>query len=330
MAAERRARDHENSEWRKQFWAIVNKDNGGATVPATLSETEMEQSWEQLEEHDEAAESEATRAMDDSQTPALPPDVVARYERDAAAQWDAFYGHFSDRFFKDRNYLQREFPELFARAEARMAAGLPPVVALEIGCGAGNTAIPLLETIPAAGLALSAFDFSAKAVEVMRSRPGFDAARCHSFVCDVADGAALAQNLAGRSVDIAMAVFALSALSPERLPAAAAAIFSALAPGGMLLFRDYGVHDIAQARFVAKSGRKLGENFYLRGDGTRVYFFSKAQASRLFAAAGFEVADLRMDTRVLRNRKRDIAMKRVWITGKLLKPTTPTPATGDT
>jgi len=43
----------------------------------------------------------------------------------------------------------------------------------------------------------------------------------------------------------------------------------------MILFRDYGLGDTAQERFSAKSGeKKLEENFFVRHDGTRAYYFS--------------------------------------------------------
>ena len=46
-----------------------------------------------------------------------------------------------------------------------------------------------------------------------------------------------------------------------------------LKPGGLLLFRDYGLYDHAMLRFGC--GHKISTNFYVRQDGTRAYYFSE-------------------------------------------------------
>lgn len=307
------------SEWRKAFWSLTNKDAGGASVPAALTKEEMGSSWQQLEEYKEDCDVDESIVDDASQL--CTPEYARQLEEEAAQNWDKFYSHFGEKFFKDRNYLRREFPSLFELSADAEHAGTP-VVAMEIGCGAGNTAIPLLKetaTEPRP-VYVHAFDFSANAVEVMKKRPEFDPERCHPFVCDISARGSLAPHVKPNSVDVAMAIFVLSAIAPEKIPNAMAEVFGALAPGGHFFIRDYGISDMTQLRFVAKAGRKIQDNFYVRADGTRVYFFTKAEMEQFAVAAGFKIEYLVYDTRILRNRKREINMKRIWITAHLVKP----------
>jgi tRNAThr (cytosine32-N3)-methyltransferase len=227
--------------------------------------------------------------------------------------WDLFYKQKTSTFFKDRKWLLQEFPVL--HAITREAAG--PQTLLEIGAGAGNTAFPIMRLNANPQLTVVAADFSSKAVETMRNAEEYDAKIGHirAEVWDAA-GEEFPEGLTEGSVDVVIMIFIFSALNPTQWAQAVANVTRLLKPGGYVLFRDYGRGDLAQVRF--RSGRWMGENFYVRGDGTRVYFFDKEELEQLWTKS-FEVLDLDFDQRLIVNRQRKLKMYRCWIQGRFQK-----------
>ncbi|XP_019392171.1 PREDICTED: methyltransferase-like protein 6 isoform X3 [Crocodylus porosus] len=91
-----------------------------------------------------------------------------------------------------------------------------------------------------------------------------------------------------------------------------------LKPGKCILFRDYGLYDHSMLRF--KSGSKLGDNFYVRQDGTRSYFFTHEFLSQLFMAEGYEQVVNEYVLRETVNRKEGLCVPRIFLQSKFRKP----------
>lgn len=251
----------------------------------------------------------------------------ARFNSDPAKWWNNFYKNNTANFFKDRKWLQQEFPILSSIS----SADAPAATLLEVGAGAGNTAFPILKHNQNSRLKIHACDFSKKAVEVIRANEAYDdGVQIQADVWDVASES-LPPGLGPESVDVVLMIFIFSALSPTQWAQAVRNIHAVLKPGGEVLFRDYGKGDLAQVRF--KKGRYLEENFYIRGDGTRVYFFERDELVRIWtgieppseepSTTGFEIENLAVDRRLLVNRAKELKMYRCWMQGKFKKVTTP-------
>ena len=258
-------------------------------------------------------------------TPLAAASTAAACVEHAAERWDAHY-HTNIRNYHDRRYLQNEFAPLAAllAADSKRAA-----VLLETGCGAGNAVLPLLAATRR--LRVLACDISAAAVDLVRERCAREALghRASSFVWDVGADPPLPSALPAGGVDVVLSVFTLSALPPDRLATAFANLYACLAPGGALLLRDYGRRDLKQLKFARASGAggRLpcdgADEWYVRGDGTTVVFFSEARLRELATAAGFEVESLAEDHRLVVNRATQTKMRRVWVAGVFRKPGAP-------
>ncbi|ORY74807.1 S-adenosyl-L-methionine-dependent methyltransferase [Protomyces lactucae-debilis] len=237
----------------------------------------------------------------------------------AASHWDTFYKQHDEQFFKDRKWIQLEFPELIACTEAD--AG--PLVIADIGCAVGNTLFPLLRINENPQLRIHALDFSAEAIEIVKRHPEMTA-QVDACVWDMADPAGLPSTIQPGSVDVCVLIFSFSALSPKQWPICLKNLQLLLKPGGTVLLRDYGRYDLTQLRI--KRERLLEDHFYIRGDGTRVYYFTTDEMQQLFSeASGFSIFQNTVDRRLLVNRKENKKMYRAWVQLKATRLEDPKP-----
>ncbi|KAK7686310.1 hypothetical protein QCA50_010534 [Cerrena zonata] len=216
----------------------------------------------------------------------VPEEDKEKYNAKPARHWDNFYKMNAGNFFRNRKWLHHEFPELLLCA----APDAGPKVIAELGCGAGNAVFPLLAANQNPQLSLYAYDYASHAVKVVQNDPLYlepPMGTIKSAVWDLTSDS-LPPHLEPGTVDIITLVFVLSALHPQEWSKALRNIHQLLKPGGLVLFRDYGRYDLTQLRF--KGGRLLDENFYIRGDKTRVYFFELDELSLLFTGKSAPIA----------------------------------------
>ncbi|XP_072560801.1 tRNA N(3)-cytidine methyltransferase METTL2 [Paramormyrops kingsleyae] len=302
--------------------------------------------WDNVEWTEEQEAAARCKVQENSQP--LPSAKQEEFDARANEYWNDFYKIHNNRFFKDRHWLFTEFPELALNCrqhhnkaddavetamsenvefklanhiDAPSGCDFPGSTAtyriMEVGCGVGNTVFPILKTNNDPGLFLYCCDFSSTAVELVKTNEEYDPRRCFAFVHDLSDEAAAFPVPEG-SLDVVVLIFVLSALHPDRMPVAISRLARLLKPGGMILLRDYGRYDMAQLRF--KKGRCLSDNFYVRGDGTRVYFFTQDELHDLFTSSALEKVQNLVDRRLQVNRGKQLTMYRVWIQCKYRKP----------
>lgn len=346
--------------------------------------------WDHMQWSQEEEERAFEKALKNSLV-RVPPELQEKYEREANKYWNEFYKTHKNNFFKDRNWLLLEFPELLPEGicdkvdniktnttkdsshlrfsgisegrnhcadnslvnisllqendfsmchpfsvvndQSDMCSGetqvnlesFPGCKAafriLEVGCGAGNSVFPLLKaTCHDPRVFIYCCDFASGAVELIKSHSSFDSSRCFAFVHNVCDDAS-PYPFPDESLDVILLVFVLSSIHPDRIQGTVNRLARLLKPGGMMLFRDYGRYDASQLRF--KEGCCLSANFYVRGNGTRAYFFTKDEIHHVFCSAGLTEVQNLLDRRLQVNRKKKVKMHRVWIQSKFQKQLLP-------
>jgi methyltransferase-like protein 6 len=254
---------------------------------------------------------EEQRCLQQQDSRLVTPYKASMLERDAKKYWDLFYKRNETRFFKDRHWSTREFTELLNSPSTTKKT------LLEIGCGVGNFIFPLIEE--KLNFHIFACDFSIKAIDIMQKNPLYNEEYVKAFQTDITTEDIFTK-IDEKSIDIATLIFVLSAIHPGKFMPTLKNIYKLLKPEGIILFRDYGVYDMAQLRF--KAGHKISENLYMRQDGTRSYYFSVEFLTNVFNEVGFEVISNTYVHRRTVNKKENIDVPRVFIQAKVKKPIT--------
>lgn len=305
---------------------------------ANYADKNLYNAWDEQELEGELLQRAEEKLLDDSKSIAQNKSQFQKI--DSRKSWEIFYSLHSE-FFRNRKWIIQGFDGILNGKKI-----------LELGCGVGsslhwfaqinkeymekgkcsdncgcpkkqvnicarfnsddfferngfNVKIPInnIEVLP---YELNGCDFSQRAISMCQKK--YDGV---FFVHDLISN----EPIEG-VFDTILLVFTLSAISPEYHRPVLEKAFNCLKPGGKLFFKDFGRLDMVQIRY--KPENILAENLYVRNDGTLTYFFSEKYFKTIIGR--FEIVNLKMDKRLLINRKRNLDMYRVFLQAILQKP----------
>lgn len=234
--------------------------------------------------------------------------------------WEHFYANQTWKTYPLKNYVYREFPEF----DPQMPNYVSPRSVIEIGCGAGSVLIPLWQRNP--DWIFLGTDLAPEAVRFAQSNAVFtehaDAARHLTFeMCDI-----LARPpTPSPTADICLMFFTLSSIHPSSAHVALRHAVYSLRPGGLFMFRDFGRFDYKHSHFSVRrqSRADAASEFFRRGDGTFVRFFSVEEVRLLLEAAGLQVLECEYHCNKVVNRRMGKVMHRVCVHAKAALPSLP-------
>ncbi|UJR21119.1 hypothetical protein I4U23_024219 [Adineta vaga] len=232
---------------------------------------------------------------------------------DLPSAWNRFYDIHENKFFKDRQWLFTEFPELI------ISNSNESTTILEVGCGVGNCIFPIIRTNnlnQQSNIYLYCCDYSSTAIDILKQNPEYNTKYCHAFVYDLTSLNPMP--FEENSLDLIIMIFVLSAIESSKHDEVIKHLVKYLKPGhGKLIFRDYGLYDMAQLRF--KNDKCIEQNMYARSDGTLTYFFQQDELDQLFTRNGLIKEQNMIDRRLQVNRSKQLKMYRIWLQCKYIK-----------
>lgn len=231
--------------------------------------------------------------------------------------WDLSYERRSGKTYPVKSYLFKEYPVL-RQVLAGASAG-SPLALIDVGCGSGASTYPIANTFPD-HVRYVMTDFSAAALAFAASNQYNQAPKSNiAYIQWDPTQDTLPSSLVPPELDykfdLAMCIFMLSAVAPERMLTVLQHIRALLKPNGYLLFRDHAVYDMIHVRFHRR-GKRLSTDpnvhYYLKGDGTTVNFIESDSFLALAAKAGFRSVEHSYHTNRMENKKTGVVMYRMF------------------